>query len=214
MLHAGPLFKSATAEDIGWTLDEQQAAKEKKGGAVRLGKEGKPSEANHGNVTPSISETDRETGLPMAGGVTVASAEQMVVLSLPALRRLQFPLNGGKADPKVNEAGRTVLTALALCAGALALEKGFDLRSRCLLWPSVPQAWEILDKPGTAPTRVSLDAEAAIKLLNEAVAAAEKVGLKWRVDPLILKPSPQLMALVKRSQELAAQEATDAEGAD
>lgn len=213
MLQAGPLYKSATQDGIGWTLDETNAAKDK-GKAAKLSRDGKPSEANHGNVTPSVSEVDRETGLPKAGGVTVTSAEQMVVLSLPALRRLQFPLNGGKPNPQVNEAGRTVLAALGLCAAALAAEKGFDLRSRCLLWPTEPLAWEVLDKPGTEPTQVSLDGKAAINLLNEAVDAANGVGLEWRKDPLVLKPSPQLVALVKRSQELAAGQDADAEGDD
>jgi CRISPR-associated protein Csb1 len=212
--NAGPLFKSASTEDIGWTLDQEQAVKEKKGGVVKLGKDGKPSEANHGNVKPSISGTDRETGLPTAGGVTVTSAEQMMVLSLPALRRLQFPLNGGKPDPKVNEAARVVLAALGLCAATLAAERGFDLRSRCLLWPDEVQMWETLARPGTEPARVSLDGESAIQLLNDAITAAEKAGLTWRKEPLVLKPSPQLIALVKKSQELAAQQAGDAEGGD
>jgi len=151
-----------------------------------------PSEVNHGNIPPDVSE----------GGVTIGSAEQSITLSLPALRRLQFPLNG-KADAKVNQAGRTVLAALGLCAAALAVEKGFDLRSRCLLWPSGPMDWELLDRPGEAPAKLMLGAEAAIGLLNEAVAAAEALGLKWRSEPLILKPSPQLVALVKKSQKLA-----------
>jgi CRISPR-associated protein Csb1 len=213
MLQSGPLYKASSKEGIHWTLDEKLAAKEKTQ-AVKLGKEGKPSEANHGNVTPSVSDTDRETGLPIAGGVTVAKAEQVVVLSLPALRRLQFPLNGGKATSKVNGAGRTVLAALSLCAAALAAEKGFDLRSRCLLFPSEPLVWEVLDKPGTEPVTVSLDGETAIKLLNEAVAAAEKVGLLWNKAPLVLTPAPQLMELVRKSQELAAQQGVDAEGGE
>lgn len=213
MLKAGPLYKNANQEDIGWILDDTAAVKEK-GKSLMLGKEGKPSEANHGNVTPSISEIDRETGLPKAGGVTIRSAEQMSVLSLPALRRLNFPLDAGGMDQSVNEAGRTVLAALGLCALALAAEKGFDLRSRCLLWPGETPVFEILDKPGSESSKVSIDGDAAIKLLNEAVAAAEKLGLKWRQEPLVLKPSPQLVALVRRSQELAAQQAGDAEGGD
>src|SRR5208282_2180180 len=70
-VNSGILYKAKE----GWTLDEKQAVKEK-GKPVKLGKDGKPSEANHGNVTPSISE----------GGFTIDYAEQTTVLSLPALR--------------------------------------------------------------------------------------------------------------------------------
>jgi CRISPR-associated protein Csb1 len=180
--------------------------------AGKLPDSGRPSTANHGNVTPSLSAYDKENMRYLAGGITVAAAEQMVTLSLPALRRLQFLLDGGKIDSKVNDAGRTVLAALGLCAAALAAEKGFDLRSRCLLWPSEAMSWELLAKPGEAPTKVSLDAETAIALLDEAVKAAEKVGLRWRTEPLVLKPAPQLLELVRKSQALAAAQGGDGEG--
>ena len=41
---------------------------------------------------------------------------------------------------------------------------------------------------------------------------AEKAGLKWRSEPLTLTPSPQLIGLVRKSQELAAAQTGDAEG--
>ena len=137
--------------------------------------------------------------------MTIAWAEQTVTLSLPALRRLQFPLNGGiSSDVDVNVAGRTVLAALGLCAAALAAEKGFDLRSRCLLWPMGPMDWELLGRPGQTPARLTLDADTAIHVLNEAVAEAEKLGLSWMKEPLALKAAPQLVDLVRKSQKLAA----------
>ena len=117
----------------GWTLSPEEAAQEKKKPILK-GKDGKPSEANHGNIVPSLSEVSRD-GQPLAGGVTIAYAEQMTVISLPALRRLQFPVNG-KVTKEVNDAGRTVLAALGLCGAVLAAERGLDLRSRCLLWPT------------------------------------------------------------------------------
>jgi CRISPR-associated protein Csb1 len=200
-LDAGPLYRSQKENDIRWTLNESEAAKEKKV-AAKFGKEGRPSEANHGNIVPSLSSVDRD-GRPIAGGVTIASAEQLVTLSLPALRRLQFPLNG-KADANVNAAGRTVLAALGLCAAALAAERGFDLRSRCLLWPAGTMEWELLGRPGEAPECFNLKTNDAIDILNQSVAAAEKLGLMWRKEPLVLKPSPQLVELVKKSQELSA----------
>ncbi len=108
--------------------------------------QGRPSEANHGNVTPDIdyrrdqnrNKIKDEAGRPIpVGGFTITAAEQTVVLSFPALRRLRFPVDG-KLDPKVDDAARTVLAALGLCAAALAAEAGLDLRSRCLLWPIAP----------------------------------------------------------------------------
>jgi len=217
--NAGPLYRSDDKDGIGWTLDEARAAKEKNSTA-KLGKDGRPSEANHGNVVPDIDyRRDRnkklvldDNGKPIpVGGVTITSAEQTMTISLPALRRLQFPVNG-KVSQEVNAAGRTVLAALGLCAAALAAEKGFDLRSRCLLWPSEAMEWELLDRPGQMPARLTLQADAAIALLGETVVAAEKLGLRWRTEPLVLKPSPELVSLVEKSQKLAAVSGEDKGG--
>lgn len=161
-----------------------------------------PSEVNHGNILPSI------TKLGEAGGATIDYAEQTVVLSLPALRKLRFPVDG-KTTPERDTAARTVLAALALTAATLAAESGFDLRSRCLLWPESVLKWELLEKPGQKPTEISLTSEDAIKLLTEAVAAAEKHGLVWHKEPIKLIPSPNLVALLKKSQDIAAKTPSD-----
>lgn len=162
-----------------------------------------PSEVNHGNIPPDITKPGG------AGGATVDYAEQTIVLSLPALRKLRFPVDG-KTTPERDAAARTVLAALALTAAALAAESGFDLRSRCLLWPTEVMKWELLDTPGKTPTEFTLTAEAAIKLLGEAVAATEKLGLVWQRDAVTLTPSPNLVALLKRSQDIAAKTPADA----
>jgi CRISPR-associated protein Csb1 len=97
-VNAGVLYQ---AKDGGWTLDEKEAVKEK-GKSVKLGKDGKPSEANHGNVTPGISD----------GGFTIDYAEQTMVLSLPALRRLRFPAKpGDKSSAEGDTAARMYLAA-------------------------------------------------------------------------------------------------------
>jgi len=199
MRSAGPLYQ---AKDGGWTLDEKLAAKDKKG-PIKLGKDGKPSEANHGNVTPSITD----------GGVTLASAVQTTVISLPALRRLRFPLNG-KHTPAVDDAARTVLAALGLCAATLTREQGCDLRSRCHLVAASAYEWEMLDKPGDKPQSFGLTGEEAIKLFQNAVADAKKAGLPWMEKELTLTPSPELVALVKKSQELAAATGEAEQGAE
>lgn len=199
MLNAGPLFRTA---DGSWTLDEAAALRDKKG-PVKLGKDGKPSEANHGNIPPQISD----------GGFTVSKARQTTVVSLAALRRLRFPLNGAStSETDVDKAARTALAALALCAASLAQANGTDLRSRCQLHPLTPASWEILDVP-PAPTKTfTLPADAAVALFNNAVDAARKAGLPWADQELVLTPSANLLALLLKSQQLAAT-STDVVGA-
>lgn len=189
---AGLLFQ---AKEGSWTLDESAAEKDK-GKAVKLGKDGKPSEANHGNVTPTIADG--------SGGITMSHALQTVVISLPALRRLRFPIRGTPA-PATDTAARTVLAALGLCGATLSISQGCDLRSRCLMVPEAQQAgWELIAGDGSV-TEVALDAEAACSLLKSAVAAATTAGLPWRTEPVRLTPSPGLATLVRKSRELAMQ---------
>jgi CRISPR-associated protein Csb1 len=241
---AGPLFRRA---DGGWTLDSKEAVQElekgKPTGKVLLYKKvgkkdvffdpikqagevpdaGKPSAANHGNVTPDLvryQDSVEALGIKKndiaAGGVTISHAEHTAVLSLPQLRRLRFPLNGTlNKDPKkqaeLDTAARTVLAALAFVGLTLSLERGGDLRSRCLLFPEGPLSFELLETPGK-PTAISLDSQQAIAIYNEAVKAATKLGLPWDTAPIVLTPSPELIALVKKSQELAAVGGDDEKG--
>ncbi|MEQ1574134.1 MAG: type I-U CRISPR-associated protein Cas7 [Vicinamibacterales bacterium] len=174
--------------------------------------QGRPSEGNHGNVTPDIDYRrdrnknpikDREGNQIPVGGATIDRAEQTIVLSLPALRRLRFPINGG-FDSKVDQAARTVLVALGLCSAALAAEAGLDLRSRCLLWPDADMTWTLLDRKNGGD--FTLSADMAIDLLKKAVDEASNANLPWRKEPLILMPSDDLVKLVVKSQRLAMQQ--------
>ena len=137
------------------------------------------------------------------------------MLSLPALRRLSFPVNGPAADiakqAKLDDAARTALAALALCAATLVRES-CDLRSRCQLFPATEFVWEILDKPGGEPKTFSLTSEEATDLYKKAVAEAKAAGLPWLDAELALKPSPGLIELVRKSQQLAAQTAEETVG--
>ena len=239
--NAGPLYRQANRE---YTVDSNSAVDELKNGKP-TGKKllykpnskgqdvfhdpkeakcpllGRPSETNHGNVTPDIDyRKDKNKNLVMddqgrpipVGGVTIASAEQTIVISLPALRRLQFPVDG-KHSHERDVAARTVLAALGLCAAALADEAGLDLRSRCLLYPEDDLTWELLDRKAGA--KCTLSAEEAIVLFHEAVETAKGAGLPWREEPLVLTPSEQLVKLVAKSQQLAAKQGGDGgEGGD
>ena len=189
MKQAGPLYKTKNGD---WTLNPDEALIEKKQ-PVKLGKDGKPSEANHGNIPPSLAD----------GGVTISKAVQTTVLSLAALRRLRFPLDG-KHSLERDDAARTALAALGLCAAVLTREQGCDLRSRCQLFPTSAITWDLLDKPGEPPSCFGLTGEQSRQLLIGAVAAAKKAGLAWMEEEMKLTPSPQLVQLVKNSQNLAA----------
>ncbi|MCY4513962.1 MAG: type I-U CRISPR-associated RAMP protein Csb1/Cas7u [Candidatus Tectomicrobia bacterium] len=172
-----------------WVLDE---------GSAKLGSgrnpSGRPSEAVHGNITPDISE----------GGFTVSRARQTTTLSLAVLRRLRFPLNGvSDSVPEVDLTARTVLAALGLAAGTL-VRSDVDLRSRCQLFAEGESAWNLLDRPAETPREFELDTEAALALLTNAIEAARKSGLPWD-DVIELTPSPDLIELVRRSQELASE---------
>lgn len=213
-LKAGPIYETA---DGGWTDDVSEAVQVKKKAKLK-GKDGKPSEANHGNIAPSLSDTGKdplgEDGdrIYLAGGVTIDYAEQTTVLSLPALRRLKFPSDGEtQSDREANLTAQTAVAALGLCAAALAAERGMDLRSRCLLWPEVAPTWELLGRPGSEPVGLELDVDNAVELLKQSVAAVHDAGLPWRTEPLVLQPSEKLVNLVRKSQQLAA---ADGEGDD
>lgn len=171
-------------------------------------KESKPAAINHGNIPPSIDD--------VAGGVTIDHAEQTLVLSLAALRRLSF--GGG------DTAARTVLAALALLAALAAEDRGHDLRSRCLLVPTADGRGtlqlEAVAKDGSiVPLALSL--QDAVDLYVAAVAALppELSFVRWGSGELLspgvalaeLTPSPKLQHLVIESRKLAAAGA-DAEG--
>jgi CRISPR-associated protein Csb1 len=152
---------------------------------------------------------DAEKDAIAAGGVTIEYAEQTTTLSLIALRRLRFPATAlERSKPELDDAARTVIAALGICAATLAFEGGMDLRSRCLLWPEEALAWELLKTPGQPPEQFALDRAGALELLTEAVAAAERRGVEWQHDTIVLKPKDDLVKLIRHSQE----ESTKGEG--
>jgi CRISPR-associated protein Csb1 len=78
---AGPIF-SVNAETGEWSLDAGTGTKKLE--KVGRKKEGNPSDIVHGNIVTPIDDKN--------GGVTFEYALQATVISLPALRRLQFRL--------------------------------------------------------------------------------------------------------------------------
>jgi CRISPR-associated protein Csb1 len=167
-----------------------------------------PSKVNHSSV-PFPEARKEKTDDNHYSGVTIEYAEQTTTLSLVCLRRLRFPIDG-KADGGADAAARTVLAALGLCAATLAFESGMGLRSRCLLWPGGPMEWELLARPGEVPRKFSLNGDEAVALLNAAIESAGKTTLPWESTPVPLKPSAQLLKLVRLSQLEAVNEGPDA----
>jgi CRISPR-associated protein Csb1 len=176
------LFKS---EEGYWTFDSARASRDKKGQPLKT----KPSEVNHGNVAPSVNEI---------GGFTIQYAEQISVISFPALRRLRFPIDHGKSDPARDTAARTAIAALGLHAVALLLEDGYDLRSRCLLVP-VSRTTEWLGSTATETQAIELDHHVTGAALTKAVERARGQGLRWEAGRIELVPSEKLVELVRRS---------------
>lgn len=199
MLDAGPLYQRETAvtDAPDWALGDG-ADKTGKSKSKKLGKDGKPSEANHGNIVPGISD----------GGFTITKARQTTTLSLAVLRRLRFPLNdAADSTHKTNLAARTALAALGLAAGSLA-RVDTDLRSRCQLFAEQKPIWELLDRPGETHQEYELGPDDALNLLQAAIVEAKTIGLPWEGE-IELTPASDLVELVRRSQELASAQGTD-----
>ena len=194
------VFRHADRDQV-WTLDEAEAARDSKGKAMLVtsksdsAKEsGRPSQINHGNVTPAIDS--------QAGGVTVSAARQTTVLSLAALRRLRFAGYSREAE----DAARTAVAALGVAAIAYGYEADHDLRSRCLLIPEHAPRLEMVGRGGDSPVLVGVDRESARRLLSEASARSARAGIGWEVGEIALKPAPKLIELLRRSRKVAARE--------
>lgn len=178
------------------------------GGKKDRAKGTRPSEINHGNVLVKVESGTRETvdadGViqsqrsPLKGGVTVDHALQTTVLSLTALRRLRFPVDG-KAG--TDEAARTVLAGLALVAITTGRERGYWLRSRCGLVADGMQKLEIVNADGSS-SELDIDSAAAISAYTSAIEVATKAGLPWNPKPVPLSPQQKLIDLIKKSREV------------
>lgn len=181
----------------GWTLDKSEA-EIKNNVPVRT----KPSEVNHGNVTPSLKTKE----VLNHGGVTMAYAVQHTVLSLAAIRRLRFPIKG-QSTPAADQAGRTLVAALGLAAICLLDRDGYDLRSRCLL-DGAPGTFEFVG--GGAARPFQLNDASALNLVAQAAAEARNQGLPWPENRVTLTASRDLKGIVVESRRRAM--AADAEG--
>ena len=208
---AGPIFDADTRNDVRWTTDPDEATRDGSKPRVynRAGKSdvGRPSQINHGNVTPSIDSK--------SGGVTASRIEATTVLSFIQLRRLRFPtLPDGTAVENdrlddIELAARTALAALGIAACVLTFGAGFDLRSRCVLVPTRSLQFELL-AAGERST-FELTVNDALNLVEQASQAAAGAGLGWRTGERTLTPSPRLVKLIQRSRDLAVDSPAEAD---
>ncbi len=198
---AGPLFKAK--DGSGWTMDPAEAEQGGSGSntkPVLFGK-GDPSHANHGNIPPTIDAK--------SGGVTVEYAQQILVLSFVALRKLAFPTSPegrvfNQSERKMAErTARTALSALGILAAVLSYEAGYDLRSRCVLAPSAEQRFELVRRGKFEATTYLVSREDAIGLLQTSAAKCAEAEIGWLTEELHLQPAPRLVALVTKSKDLA-----------
>ena len=217
-------------KDGGWTLDKNAAETDANGKPIHLGKGEKRGKVSNGpdilkvqqlsdarftlllDNPDSLKQLEARKGQMAAGGASIEYAEQLTTLSLIVLRRLCLPISERKNEKDedfakrkadAEQAGRVVLAALGLCAATLAFESGLALRSRCLLWPEEALTWELLDKPGAEKQpQFSITGKDAISLLEQSVAAANTLGLKWEDNPIKLFPNAELAKLVLKSQEM------------
>lgn len=205
---AGPVYKAADPNE-GWTDDPDKALKEK-GKAVEIGKGsdvGRPSQVNHGNIVPSIDDR--------TGGVTADEIRSTSVLSFAQLRRLRFPTNangevlsaGQRADAEL--AARCAIAALGLLAIAAGIEQGYDLRSRCVLVAETATRYELVGRTLDDVTEFSLTTEQALGLLQDAIQGLRDNGLQWAEEDLVLRPTPKLVELIRRSREVVIEQGAD-----
>jgi len=186
-----------------WTLvGKSSAAKKDRAKGTR------PSEINHGNILVKVETTTNEKILPdgtvriermpLKGGVTVDYALQTTVLSLSALRRLKFPVDG-KSD--TDHAARVVLAALGVVAITAGRERGYWLRSRCGLVADGAQELEIV-QPDGGVAYSKIDSKRAIEIYKAAIQTAKKSGLPWSAEPVELSPQTKLVELINKSRQI------------
>lgn len=170
---------------------------------VENGKD-KLSNVGLGNVRPSLINPD--TKKENHGGVTMRYAVQSTVLSLPALRRLRFPVSPGQpAAEEANRWARVVLASLGIAAVSGLWPDGFSLRSRCDLVPESDQLLIDVLYPGRFRTYV-ITSSMARTLVSQAAKNAQAAGLAWKIKPVSLTPNSELVKAVKLSRERAAKE--------
>lgn len=192
-----PVYRS---EGSRFTVNADRAVKEK-GKPVpyaAAGEKGKPSALGYGNVTPSLADH---------GGITMDHALQIATISLPALRECRFP-EGGDRAPERDLAGRMMLATLGLRMLSAQVERGYDLRSGCLLVPEEEPTLELIDHVGQTVSSWPALSVPSSELLEAAIAAGAEQGIAWSKEGTSLTASEDQLDLLRQS--LATKEVEEA----
>jgi CRISPR-associated protein Csb1 len=184
----GSIYKSMTEQ---WTMDPTKTGK-----SQYYGKNGSPSEINHGNIPPTISNVEK--GEP--GGVTIREACQTAVLSFAQLRKLKFPLKE-TSSPAIDVAGRAVLAAIGIYGLALQADGGYQLRSRCQLQPVKPLEYEWIGAIFGESEQTSISSDEAKQALTTLYKHAKSLGLTWQEEAISVEPEPKLLRLIEASDK-------------
>ena len=190
---AGPVYRTG---DGGWTLEQAEAGEGNSRGI-------RPSEVGHGNYSPVNCRRRRFHHQPC-----LADHRALPAGSAPAAlpdQRGQPGLPGGpggahrpggpghlRRHPGAGAGGRPPVPLPAV--------------------PTAPAVWELLDRPGDQPQKFELPSEQGREVYRQAVQEAQQAGLPWLEREMALKPSRQLIALVRESQLRPAE--TDADGGE
>jgi len=162
----------------GWDVVKEQVGRNAK--VVR------PSEINHGNIAPTVQ--------PL--GITCDYAESVVVVTFAGLRRLSF--GGGERD----QTGRALIAALGLLAVVEQDARGYALRSRCDLVCEGKAPLELVHADGGIE-HLEIDRAITLRLYADAYRRAQRAGFEFPQEPVTLVPQDKLVAIVRRSQQLA-----------
>jgi CRISPR-associated protein Csb1 len=171
------------AEDGGWTANEKEAVKSGSR-PKKFGKDGKPSEAKHGNIAPDLREQ----------GITAESYTLRWALPLAAVRKLRF------GDPKRDAAGQAYIVALGILGRALDHYAGYSLRSRCDFVTHGPLTLDVINREGGV-TGQSLTQDQALTFLRDAEEGMRRAGLVIH-QRVHAKPSKRLADAIAINSQL------------
>ncbi len=140
------------------------------------------------------------------GGFTISSATQTIVLNLIEIRTRTFKTDkkgkifSGKDRLIAEKAAHVYLTVLGLVSIVFARQRGYNLRSRCLLLPTAPMILNVRGPEGDTLLSFNLTPEEALELHQMALDDVKKANLPWNEDGLSLKPTPAILEMIRRSQ--------------
>jgi CRISPR-associated protein Csb1 len=183
-----PLGILSSVKVVGGPTDWRPAGEKEKGAK-------RPSELNHSNVIAGAGKQSERLAV-WEQGITCDCAEHTAVLSFAGLRRLGF----GSAER--DAAGRSLLAALGLVALTEQDTRGYALRSRCDLVCDGRAPFELVHADGSID-RLEIGREAARAAYRAAHKDAITADFKLLSEPIRLTPQDKLVAIVKRSRELA-----------